>query len=126
AVACGARELTYQELDARAQRLAAELCAHGAGPGARVAVFLERSAEMVVALLAVWKAGGAYVPLDPDYPAERVRFMLEDAQATAVVTDSALAAVLPASSAAIVHVDARQTSAPSVPPTAQRARMAPG
>ena len=86
AVQCGAAALNYGELEARAEALAARLTERGVGAGALVAVYLERSVEMVVALLAVWKAGAAYVPIDPQYPAERVRFMLEDTQAAAVVT----------------------------------------
>jgi amino acid adenylation domain-containing protein len=90
------RQLTYRGLDEWANRVAWRLREQGAGDGARVAIFLDRSLEMLVAALAVWKAGGAYVPIDPDYPAERVRFMLQDAQAAAVLTRRALASRLPA------------------------------
>ena len=81
--------------------LAARLTERGVGAGALVAVYVERSVEMVVALLAVWKAGAAYVPIDPQYPPERVRFMLEDAQAAAVLTQESLAGGLPATGAAL-------------------------
>jgi amino acid adenylation domain-containing protein len=70
--------LTYADLDARAGRLARRLRAHGIGPERLVALCIERSAEMVVALLAVMKAGGAYVPLDPGHPRERLGWILED------------------------------------------------
>ncbi|MEU9609889.1 amino acid adenylation domain-containing protein, partial [Streptomyces sp. NPDC048057] len=70
--------LTYAELNARANRLARLLVARGAGPEAFVAVAMPRSAELVVALLAVLKSGAAYVPVDPDYPADRVAFMLAE------------------------------------------------
>ncbi|MFC7277317.1 amino acid adenylation domain-containing protein [Paractinoplanes rhizophilus] len=78
--------LTYAELDARANRLAHRLIAAGVRTEDLVGVCLPRSPEMVVAVLAVLKAGGAYVPLDPDYPPERLRFMLADAQARVVLT----------------------------------------
>ncbi|HEV2736184.1 MAG TPA: condensation domain-containing protein, partial [Longimicrobiaceae bacterium] len=74
----GERSLTYAELNARANRLAHHLRSLGVGPDARVAVCVERSAEMVVALLAVMKSGAAYVPLDPSYPADRLRYVLDD------------------------------------------------
>ncbi|HEY4575090.1 MAG TPA: amino acid adenylation domain-containing protein, partial [Thermoanaerobaculia bacterium] len=98
AVAVIAREgtLTYRELDARAERLARRLAALGAGIDSRVGLFLERSPEMVVALLGVLKAGAAYVPLDPDYPAERLAAMLADARPVAVLAQERLADRLPA------------------------------
>jgi amino acid adenylation domain-containing protein len=80
------RSLTYAELNERANRLAHHLRSLGVGPDARVAVCVERSAEMVVALLAVMKAGGAYVPLDPGHPAERLEYMLADSAPAAVLT----------------------------------------
>ena len=78
--------LTYAELNRRANRLAHYLRGLGVKPDARVAICVERSLEMVVALLAVLKAGGAYVPLDPAYPVERLRFMLEDCAPVALLT----------------------------------------
>jgi amino acid adenylation domain-containing protein/non-ribosomal peptide synthase protein (TIGR01720 family) len=95
AVACGRRRLTYAELDRRADRLAARLRALGAGPGSLVALCLERSPEMVVALLGVLKAGAAYVPLDPAYPPERLAFMLADARPPVLLTQRPLLARLP-------------------------------
>jgi non-ribosomal peptide synthetase component F len=80
ALICGDVRLSYRELDRRAERLAAALSSRGVGPEARVGVYLERSADLLVALLAVLKAGGAYLPLDSP-PAERVRAVLEDAGA---------------------------------------------
>jgi len=93
--------LTYRELDARSNRLARRLMAMGAGIESRVGLFLERSLEMVVALLGVLKAGAAYVPLDPDYPAARVAAMLEDTQAVAVLAQQRLADRLPAGAPAL-------------------------
>jgi amino acid adenylation domain-containing protein len=86
AVADESARLSYRELNDRASLLAAELQKFAVGPDVCVGVCLERSVEMVVALLAVWKAGGAYVPLDPAYPGERLRFMLEDAQTPVLIT----------------------------------------
>ncbi|WP_434784580.1 amino acid adenylation domain-containing protein [Paenibacillus polymyxa] len=82
--------LTYAELNERANRLAATLRASGIGRESIVGILAERSVDLLVAVLAVWKAGGAYVPLDPDYPAERVRFMLEDSGAKVLLTQTAL------------------------------------
>ena len=83
-------ELSYGELNARANRLAHHLIGLGIEPDARVAIALERSPEMVVALLGVLKAGGAYVPLDPAYPAQRLAFMLEDSAPHALLTEAAV------------------------------------
>ncbi|HET7232354.1 MAG TPA: condensation domain-containing protein, partial [Longimicrobium sp.] len=77
--------MTYAELDAAAARLARRLRSRGVGPESRVGVSVERSPELIVALLAVLKAGGAYVPLDPAYPAERLSFMLEDAGVSVLI-----------------------------------------
>ncbi|MEV5013905.1 non-ribosomal peptide synthase/polyketide synthase [Streptomyces sp. NPDC053780] len=78
--------LTYAELDARAERLAAALAARGAGPERFVAVAVPRSAELVVALVAVVRAGAAYVPVDPGYPADRIAHIVRDAGAMLVLT----------------------------------------
>ncbi|MFF4221221.1 condensation domain-containing protein, partial [Streptomyces nondiastaticus] len=78
-------ELTYAELNARANRLARVLAEHGVGPESLVAVSMERSVELVVALLAVHKAGGAYVPVDPEYPADRIAYVLDDARPALVL-----------------------------------------
>jgi amino acid adenylation domain-containing protein len=87
--------LTYRELNERANRLARCLRRLGVGPEVRVGVCLERSLEMVVAVLAAVKAGGAYVPLDPAYPAERLGFMLADSAAAVLLTQERLRETLP-------------------------------
>ncbi|MEU2396298.1 amino acid adenylation domain-containing protein, partial [Streptomyces sp. NPDC007369] len=87
--------LMYAELDARANRLAHALIARGAGPERLVAVALPRSAELVVAILAVLKTGAAYVPVDPEYPAARIEYMLDDARPVLMVTDSRIRGRLP-------------------------------
>ena len=79
--------LTYAELDERANRLAHALIARGAGPERVVGLCLPRSAELIVAIVAVLKAGGAYLPIDPEYPAERIAFMVRDARASVAVPD---------------------------------------
>ena len=112
--------LSYGELDARSSQLAHHLRALGVGPEVVVGLCLERSLEMLVALLAILKAGGAYLPLDPDYPRERLAFMLADAGAPVLVTHSALRARLPGHGARLVCLDAdgpaiaqQPTSAPA-------------
>ncbi|KAA8754994.1 non-ribosomal peptide synthase/polyketide synthase [Paenibacillus sp. UASWS1643] len=82
--------LTYAELNVRANRLSATLRASGIGREEIVGILAERSVDLLVAVMAVWKAGGAYVPLDPDYPADRVRFMLEDSAAKVLLTQTLL------------------------------------
>lgn len=86
AVVFEGEQLTYWELNQRANQLAHRLEALGVGPEVLVAVCLERSPEMVVGLLAILKSGGAYVPLDPAYPNERLAFMLHDARAPVLLT----------------------------------------
>ncbi|MFJ7590596.1 amino acid adenylation domain-containing protein [Streptomyces sp. NPDC097617] len=88
--------LSYAELDARAERLARELCARGAGPERIVAVALHRSTEMVVSLLAVLKSGAAYLPVDPSLPAERIAYLLSDAEPVLLLAGDEVAAALPA------------------------------
>ena len=98
--------LSYRELDQRANQLAHHLRALGAGPETIVALCVERSFDMVIALLAILKAGAAYLPLDPDYPEERLAYMLADAAAPLLVTQAALRERLPAHHARIVDLDA--------------------
>ncbi|WP_423395908.1 amino acid adenylation domain-containing protein [Burkholderia sp. LMG 21824] len=97
--------LAYAELNLRANRLAHRLIELGVGPDALVGVAMERSLHMSVALLAILKAGGAYVPVDPDYPAERVRFMIDHAQLRWLLTQQHLLAALPDTDARVIAVD---------------------
>ena len=98
-------ELTYVELNARANRLARHLITLGAGPERLVAIAMPNSADVVVAMLAVLKSGAAYVPVDPDFPADRKVFMLADTQAAIVLTTSGLAGSLPAAAAVPLILD---------------------
>jgi amino acid adenylation domain-containing protein len=91
AVVAAGEQLTYSELNARANRLAWYLKGLGVGPESRVALCLERTPDLVMGILAVLKAGGAYVPLDPTYPPERLRFILTDSAPRAVLTHGSLA-----------------------------------
>src|SRR5712691_7572210 len=100
------QSLTYAQLDARANQLAHHLRDRGVGPETVVGLCVERSPTMLIGLLGILKAGGAYLPLDPDYPRERLAFVLEDAGAPVLVTQSALLTNLPAHGAAIVRLDA--------------------
>ncbi|WP_371788569.1 amino acid adenylation domain-containing protein [Streptomyces griseoaurantiacus] len=107
ALRCRGVGLTYRELNARANRLARYLAGRGVGPEAAVALLMERSAELLVAVLAVLKAGGAYVPVDPAYPAERTAFLLTDVRPALVLTSRAASARLPGGCAdgSVVVVD---------------------
>jgi len=99
------RSLSYGELNRRANRLAHHLIALGVKPDDRVALCVERSPELVVGALAILKAGAGYVPLDPRYPADRLRFALEDSAPTALLTQSGLQSQLPATERPIVLID---------------------
>ncbi|CAM2011294.1 non-ribosomal peptide synthetase [Acanthopleuribacter pedis] len=100
-----ARTMTYAELEQRSRDLAGHLQERGVGPEVRVGVCLERSFEMVVALLGILRAGGAYVPLDPDYPRNRLTYLVEDAAPALILTVSELAARLPEHTAPLLFLD---------------------
>ncbi|MBV9787872.1 MAG: amino acid adenylation domain-containing protein [Chloroflexi bacterium] len=117
ALICGTERLSYAALDQRANQLARHLQALGVGPETRVALVLDRSLDLVVALLAVWKAGGAYVPIDPSYPAERVAFILSDAAPVVVLTQASLRATLPETAAQIVSFDTDADAVAAQPET---------
>ena len=87
--------LTFGELNRRANQLAHHLRRTGVGPDVLVALFVERSVEMLVGIVGILKAGGAYVPIDPDYPKKRVEYILEDSQASIVLTQESLVGELP-------------------------------
>jgi len=107
AIAVQAEEgtLRYDELEAQANRLAQRLCKHGVGPDQIVGIHLERSIDMVVAIIATLKAGGAYLPLDPDYPPQRLSYMLEDSSAAVVISRGGGGLALSTGSAVVLDLD---------------------
>jgi aspartate racemase len=105
ALVFGTGRLTYRELNTKANQLAHYLRKLGVGPEVLVGICLERSLDLIVALLGILKAGGAYVPLDPAYPQERIEFMLSDAQVAVLLTQEKLLAELPKSEAHQVCLD---------------------
>ncbi len=99
------QELTYEQLNTRAEAVAAQLRRHGVAPDVLVGICVERSLDMLVGLLGIHKAGGAYVPLDPTYPKERIGFMLQDSQAPVLITQLSLLRKLPPHQAAVICLD---------------------
>jgi amino acid adenylation domain-containing protein len=103
-------QLTYQELNGRANQLAHLLQLHGVRPEVLVGLCVERSVAMILGLLGILKAGGAYVPLDPTYPTERIAFMLEDARVQVLVTQQHLLSRLPAQEINVVCLDTAEAT----------------
>lgn len=99
------RQLTYRELNDRANQLAHYLRDLGVAPEVLVGFCVDRSLEMIVGLLGILKAGGAYVPLDPAYPTERLSYMVEDAKISVLLTQSQLTSQLPEHQAQLVYLD---------------------
>ncbi len=99
------KQLTYCELNARANQLANHLVERGVKPGVLVGLYIERSLDMFVGLLGIMKAGGAYVPLDPSFPKDRIAYMLDDAGAPLLITQAALLAELPEFNGQVVCID---------------------
>jgi amino acid adenylation domain-containing protein len=105
AVVSDKEQLTFAELNRRANRLAHLLAARGMGPESLVGLCLERSAQMIVALLGILKTGAAYLPLDPSLPRERLAFMLEDASVSVLLTEEQLSSRLPDHGAEKIYLD---------------------
>ncbi len=105
AVVCKGRQLSYRELNQRANQVARYLRKRRVGPEILVGVCLERSLEMVIALLGVWKAGGAYIPLDPAYPQDRLSFMVGDTGMKVLLTDEKCKDLIPSASHKAVCLD---------------------
>ncbi|WP_139488459.1 non-ribosomal peptide synthase/polyketide synthase [Brevibacillus dissolubilis] len=108
AVEHGEQALTYAQLNQRANQLAHYLQKQGTGPDKLVGICVERSIEMIVGILGVMKAGAAYVPIDPAHPLERIAYMLEDTQASLVLTQSTLLSVLPETEAMVICLDGEE------------------
>ena len=124
AVVCAGRALSFGELDAAANQLAQELAARGHGSGARIGVMLQRSTDLVVALLAVLKSGAAYVPLDPFYPPARIRDVVDDAGMACVIAQEAFAGSVPGTTPTLL-LD-RQAGAIAARPTVPPHEATPG
>ena len=105
ALVCGDRSWTYRDVEEAANRLAHLLAAQGVGPGQYVALLLSRSAQAIVAMLAVLKTGAAYLPIDPAVPAARMQFMFEDAAPIVVITTAGLAGRLDGSELPVIDID---------------------
>ncbi|MGO4294382.1 amino acid adenylation domain-containing protein, partial [Chitinophaga sp. RAB17] len=99
------QSMSYEELDARATRLAVCLRQNGVEANTLVPLFIERSADMVVGILGILKAGGAYVPVEQDYPIERISYILKDAAATVIVSSSSCRGLLPSTAAQVISLD---------------------
>jgi non-ribosomal peptide synthetase component F len=99
------QQLSYLELNRRANQLAHHLRRLGVGADVKVGISIDRSVEMLIGVLATLKAGGAYVPLDPEYPRERMRFMLEDAQCRVLLTNERVSRILPETESAVLRLD---------------------
>ena len=125
AVVFGETRLTYRELDERANQLAHHLRGQGVAPDTLVALCLNKSAEMIVALLAVLKVGGAYLPLDPAYPEERLSFMFEDSGASHLITTQSLKHSIPVEVASLTLLDAERESLSAQPTTPPGQNTAP-
>ncbi len=105
AVSCADDQVSYAELNRRANQIASLLRREGSGPESAVGLYMERSMELVVGLLGILKAGGAYVPLEPAAPSERLRVMLEDAHVAVILTQHHLVNRLPQTTAPVLYLD---------------------
>src|SRR5262249_48940299 len=125
AVVFEGEQLSYGELEGRANQLAHQLRARGVGAESVGGVCLERSLELVVALIAILKAGGAYLPLDPGYPRERLNFMLADAAAALLLTQSGLRERLEAPGVRRLELDGAAAPVAAHPPGRPRLHRGP-
>ena len=105
AVTSGGKSLTYRQLDSKANQMANYLLSQGIVPDTFIGVCIDRSLEMLIALLGILKAGGAYVPLDPEYPKDRLAYMLEDSKVSVLLSLVSMQSVLPTHSAKTVFLD---------------------
>jgi amino acid adenylation domain-containing protein len=125
AVVFGDRQLSYGELNTRANQLAHYLRRYAIGPDQRVGILLDRSLEMAIAVLGVLKAGAAYVPLDPAYPSERLNFMLSDSECAVLLTNTRVAASSPNNNVTTLRLDSEWPQVASESENNQRSRIEP-
>ena len=126
AIVCAANQLSYRDLNERANRLANHLRRLGAGPGTCVALCLNRSAGLVVAALAVMKSGAAYLPLDPTYPAERLSFIVEDAGSEILIAESDTASWLRSAKCRLLRLDLEANAIAEESNTPPEVEITPG
>ena len=110
--------LTYRELDQKANRLARFLLEKGSGPDQRIGIFLKRSPELILSILAIWKTGATYVPIPTDYPSERIQHILQDARVTLLITQGDLSGTIEfagVASISLAHEESRINSYPDSP-----------
>src|SRR5205807_703218 len=129
AIVCDGHQLTYAELNERANQLAHYLQKLGSGTEVLVAICMERSLDVAVSILATLKTGAAYLPLDPAYPGERLAFMVADAKPRIVITHERLQNILPPHDARVVVLDSEwptisQCSATNLPTSAAAGNLA--
>src|SRR6202049_4487395 len=131
ALTCDGVSLTYAQVNARANRIARRLIEYGVEPETLVGLCLDRTNEIVIAILAVLKSAGAYLPIDLAYPPDRLAFMLEDAQAPVLLTQRRLTSQLPATKAKVLCIEdvlekssANQSEEANLPPTSNPANLA--
>ena len=125
ALVCGEQQLTYGELERRANQLAHWLQRQGVGPEVLVGLCVERSLEMIIGMLAILKAGGAYVPLDPSYPQERLGYMIQDARLHLLLTQEHLQARVPVEQTPVVSLERAWSEMAQQPATAPLSGVVP-
>ncbi len=125
AAVCNGDEISYGELECRANQLAHYLVSLGVGPDVVVGLCVERSIDMLVAMVGILKAGGAYLPLDPSYPAERLRYMMDDAQAPVLVTQTRLESLVEVAGVKRVLFDSEAALIAAQPATAPQSSVSP-
>ncbi|MGI9290684.1 MAG: non-ribosomal peptide synthase/polyketide synthase [Gammaproteobacteria bacterium] len=123
AVICGDRQLSYKELDEQSNQLAHRLIEAGAGCDVPIALCMDRSVDLIVGLLGILKSGSCYVPLDPDFPADRLRYMLEDSAAPVIVTESSKTELSAGLNTRVICLD--QPDDTERPTTSPAVRVAP-
>ncbi|MCH8623098.1 amino acid adenylation domain-containing protein, partial [Undibacterium sp. TS12] len=123
ALICGEESINYRDLESRANQLSHYLRSLGVGPDVPVGICMERSSDMLVAVLGILKAGGAYVPIDPSYPAQRIAYLLDDAMTPVLISHARLMDHLPSHWSHVVQIDSDWPQIASLPTTAPVLRI---